>query len=71
MMESTDCGDEIVMEFDEPATSGICADASVPDAETRAVMVLLLAVACIFTSPEELASDSFTVMLYLVLVVTP
>lgn len=71
VIASTDCGDTIVMEFDEPASRGICADASVPDADTCAVMVLLLAVDCIFTSPEELASDSFTVMLYLKLVVTP
>lgn len=59
------------MEFDDPATRGICADASVPDAETCAVVVLLLAVDCILMSPAEPVPDSFTVMLYLVLVVTP
>lgn len=71
MIESTDCEDIIVMEFDDPATRGICADASVPDAETCAVVVLLLAVDCILMSPAESVPDSFTVMLYLVLVVTP
>ena len=71
MIDSTDCEDVTVMEFDDPATRAICADASLPDAETCAVIVLLLAVDCILTFSEESSPDSFTVMLYLVLVVTP